>query len=184
MFGTTPNYLPHLHIFGELGIIMTPKQEGYKSKIGNKGEKAIFVGYSNDHAGDVYKFFHLASNQIKISRDVLWTGKFYINRDYVSIPNYNQNGTIKITGHTGQIQELTQEIENDPDETEYQNENIVWMTYDPTRDDMSVLAGGTDESYKSPETFEIAWNHEKDYLRSKWREPIDRELENMEKNQV
>ena len=39
------------------------------------------------------------------------------------------------------------------------------MIYDPMRDDMSeiVLFGGTDESYKSPETFEKAWNHENDY---------------------
>ena len=39
---------------------MTPKQEGHKSKIENK-EKEAFVGYSNDHAGDVYRFFDLAS---------------------------------------------------------------------------------------------------------------------------
>ena len=48
------------------------------------------------------------------------------------------------------------------------------MTYDPTRDDMSeiVLVGGTDESHKSPKTFEKAWNHEDNCLRSKWREAI------------
>ena len=32
---------------------------------------------------------------------------------------------------------MTQEIENDLDETENQNENTVRMTYDPTYDDMS-----------------------------------------------
>ena len=47
-----------------------------------------------------------------------WTIKFYANGDYVSIANYNQNATIKITGDTGQIEEITQEIENDLDETE------------------------------------------------------------------
>ena len=63
-----------------------------------------------------------------------WTGKFHANGNYVSIYNYNQNATIKITGDTGQIEEMTQEIENDPDKTENQNENIVQMTYDPTHD--------------------------------------------------
>ena len=98
--------------------------------------------------------------------------------------NYNQNATIKITGNKGQIEEITQEIENDPDETENHNEKKVWMTYDPTRDDMSeiVLVRGTDETYESPETFEKAWNHENNYLRSKWREAIKKELENMEIN--
>ena len=101
IFGTTPNYLRHLRIFGEIGIVMTPEQEGHKSKIENKGKEIIFVGYSNDHAGDVYRFFDLALKQIKISRDVCWTGKFYANRDYVSISNYNQNTTIKIRGDMG-----------------------------------------------------------------------------------
>ena len=32
---------------------MTPKQEGHKSKIENKGKEVIPVGYSNDHAGDI-----------------------------------------------------------------------------------------------------------------------------------
>ena len=73
IFGTTPNYLPHLQIFREIRIMMTPKQEGHKSKIENKGNEAIFVGYSNDHAGDLYGFYDIAFKQIKISRDVQWS---------------------------------------------------------------------------------------------------------------
>ena len=93
-FGTAPKYLRHLRIFGEIGIVLTPKQEGNNSKIENKGKEII----SNDHAGDVYIFFNLASKQIKIGRDVRWTGEFYANRNYyISIPNYNQNATVKIT---------------------------------------------------------------------------------------
>ena len=53
MLITTTNYLCHLCLFGEIGIVMTLKQEGYKSKMENKGKKAIFVGYSNNHPGDV-----------------------------------------------------------------------------------------------------------------------------------
>ena len=30
IFGFTPNYLCHICIFGEIGVIMTPKQEGHK----------------------------------------------------------------------------------------------------------------------------------------------------------
>ena len=185
-FGTMPKYLCYLHIFGEIGIVMTPKQEGHKSNIENKGKEAIFVGYSNDQAGDVCRFFNLASKQIKITRDVRWTGKFCANGKYVSIPNYNQNTTLKISGDMGQIEEITQEIENDPVETENQNDNIVCMTYDPTSDDMSeiLLVGETDESYKSLETFEKVWSHENDYLRSRWREAIKKEVENIEINKV
>ena len=70
MVGTTPNHLHYLHIFGEIGIVMTPKQEGHKSKTENKGKEAIFVRHSNDHTGDVYRFFNFTSKLIKISRDM------------------------------------------------------------------------------------------------------------------
>ena len=70
MFGATPNYLNHLHIVGEISIVKTPMQEEHKSKIENKGKEDFFVRYSNDHAGDVYRFYNLVSKQIKISRDV------------------------------------------------------------------------------------------------------------------
>ena len=88
---------------------------------------------------------------------------------------------MQITGDSGQIEGMTQETENDPAESENQNTNTIWMTYDPTRDKMSkiVLVGGMDESKKSLETFEKAWDHEDDYLRSKWRQAIKKEFENM-----
>ena len=94
-----------------------------------------------------------------------WTGKFYSSGDYISIHNYNQNTKIKITGDAGQTAEMTPETENDLGETEYQNENTVLMIYNPTHDNMSeiLLVGGTDKSYKSPETCGKAWNHENYY---------------------
>ena len=60
-FRTMPKYLRHLVIFGEIGNVVAPKQEGHTSKIVNKGEEDILDGYSNDHAGDVYRFSDLAS---------------------------------------------------------------------------------------------------------------------------
>ena len=58
------------------------------------------------------------------------------------------------------------------------------MTYDPTRDDVRdiLLIGGTDESYKSPEKFDEAWNNKNPYIRDKWTEAIQKEFENMENN--
>ena len=70
LFGTMPKYLYHLCIFREIGIVMTPMHEGHKSKTENKRKEVIFAGYSNDHARDVYRFFDLASKQIKVNKDV------------------------------------------------------------------------------------------------------------------
>ena len=54
MFGRHPAFLKHLRIFGGMGIIIVHKQEGHKSKIIDRGKKAIFARYSNTRAGDVF----------------------------------------------------------------------------------------------------------------------------------
>ena len=57
---------------------------------------------------------------------------------------------------------MNQQIENDMKEKENNKKFTVHMTYDTTRDNMSeiVLVWGTDESFKSQETFAKVWNHE------------------------
>jgi hypothetical protein len=37
----------------------------------------MFVGYSEFHEKDVYKFWHLATNMTLISRDVVWFNRTY-----------------------------------------------------------------------------------------------------------
>ena len=54
MFGRNPAFLQHQRISGDIGIIMIHKQEGHKSKIKDRGIEAIFVRYSNTHAGDIF----------------------------------------------------------------------------------------------------------------------------------
>ena len=65
MFGRNLAFLKHLRIFGETGIIMIHKQEGHKSKIKDRGREAIFVGYSNMYAGDVFQFFDITTKGMK-----------------------------------------------------------------------------------------------------------------------
>ena len=51
---------------------------------------------------------------------------------------------------------MTEEMTEKNQKDQNENNNVVRIAYDPTRDDMSeiVLVGGMDESYESPETFE------------------------------
>ena len=37
----------------------------------------MFIGYSTQHAGDVYRFLHMKTNHIIYSRDVQWFGKLW-----------------------------------------------------------------------------------------------------------
>jgi len=43
-----------------------------KNKLDNRGETCIFVGYADDHAGNIYRMFNLQTKRIWVTRDVRW----------------------------------------------------------------------------------------------------------------
>ena len=45
----------------------------------------MFMGYSTQHAGDVYRLLHMKTNHIIYSRDVQWLGKMW--HEFYSIPS-------------------------------------------------------------------------------------------------
>ena len=45
----------------------------------------MFLGYSTQHAGDVYRFLHMKTNHIIYSRDLQWLGKMW--HEFYSIPS-------------------------------------------------------------------------------------------------
>jgi len=49
-------YVQHLRTLGKCGVVHNAGQ--IKNKLDNHGETCIFVGYANDHAGNVYRMFN------------------------------------------------------------------------------------------------------------------------------
>ena len=73
-YGKDTTYTKYLQVFGQLGIVKVLQPT---NKLSNKGLKAIFVGYANKHAGNVYRFVNPNTNRIILSRDVKWLSKRY-----------------------------------------------------------------------------------------------------------
>ena len=48
-----------------------------QTKIDPQGRLYMFVGYSTNHAGNVYQFIHAKTNQVIYSRDVQWLNKLW-----------------------------------------------------------------------------------------------------------
>ena len=46
-----------------------------RTKIDPRGKISLFVGYSTQHAGDVYRLLNPKMSRVIHSRDVKWTGK-------------------------------------------------------------------------------------------------------------
>jgi len=65
-----PVFLNSLRVFGEIAVVNDAQK--LRSKLANRGEHCMFVGYANDHAGDTFKLLNLKTRRIWKSRDVKW----------------------------------------------------------------------------------------------------------------
>ena len=48
-----------------------------RSKLDTRGRTGIFVGYADDHAGNVYRFINTETKQIILGRDIHWLNSFW-----------------------------------------------------------------------------------------------------------
>ena len=84
----------------------------------------MFMGYSTQHAGDVYRFLHMKTNLIIYSRDVRWYGKMW--DDFHRIPSSHNTDAcvdpfddyIEETGTNREVENNAQETEQMPVEAE------------------------------------------------------------------
>ena len=68
-FKEHPKYRKHPRIFGEIAVVANHERKSTRTKIEQRGKVAMFVGYAEDHTGDVYRFIHLKTQHVILSRD-------------------------------------------------------------------------------------------------------------------
>jgi hypothetical protein len=76
-YNQEPKYPEFLRTFGEVGITADSSNKKSISKLEPRGRECILTGYASDHAGDCYRFLHLKTTKIVLSRDVQWLGKMW-----------------------------------------------------------------------------------------------------------
>ena len=59
----------HLRSFGEMSEVAIHEGKKMRSKLDTRGKTSMFVGYADDHAGNVYRFTNAQTNRIILSRD-------------------------------------------------------------------------------------------------------------------
>ena len=60
-------FMKHLGCFGEMAVVAIHEGKKMRSKFDNRGETCMFVGYADDHSGDVYSVENSSSLFILIS---------------------------------------------------------------------------------------------------------------------
>ena len=65
-------YMKYMRLSGEMVVVAIHEGKKMRSKVDNRGKTCMFVGYAEDHAGDVYRFLNIHTKSIIMSRDVRW----------------------------------------------------------------------------------------------------------------
>jgi hypothetical protein len=96
VYGSPPDWIDNLHKFGELAIVHDGAHS-IKSKLQDKGLLCLFVGYPENHAGEVCQFLNLATKRIILSRSAIFLHKtnadFHkLAKDQISIVQPTDDG--------------------------------------------------------------------------------------------
>ena len=66
------NFVRHLRTSGEMSVVAIHERKKMRSKLYNRGETCMFVGYADDQSGDVYRLLNIHTKRIIMSRDARW----------------------------------------------------------------------------------------------------------------
>ena len=69
--------MKHLRSFGEMAVGAIHEGKKMRSKLDNRGKTCMFVGYADDHSGDVYRFLNINTKRIIMSRDARWLNRIW-----------------------------------------------------------------------------------------------------------
>ena len=76
-YNKEPRYKQYLRSFGATAVIAISDGKKMRSKLDTRGRTGIFVGYADDHAGNVYRFINNQKKKIILSRDIQWLNSFW-----------------------------------------------------------------------------------------------------------
>ena len=120
-----------------------------RTKIDPRGKISLFVGYSIQHAGDVYRLLNPKTSRVIHSRDVKWIGKTWA--EFYKIKMID-----RASGHVDPDEDFQQEEEEDRDVEEEETE--------PEENESEVIQVGQSQAEEPTET-PVVWLMMSQWLR-------------------
>ena len=136
-FGVDAKYAKHLRVLGEMCVVADTDNKVGRTKIDPRGKISLFVGYSTQHAGDVYRLLNPKTSRVIHSRDVKWIGKTWT--EFYKIKMID-----RASGHVDPEEDLQLEEDEDQDEQEEEIE--------PEEDEQEVIQVGQSQAEEPTET--------------------------------
>ena len=53
-------------------MVADHERKSTRTKIEQRGKVPMFLGYEEDHTGDLYRFIHIKTQHVILSRDATW----------------------------------------------------------------------------------------------------------------
>ena len=188
-----------MRVFGECAIVNKSSHVKFRKKINNKGEKAMFIGYSTSHPEGTYKFIKYNNQKIVLSRDFKCldtTGSLD------KVEDFNSDIEIVDTGTGINEVELNENVPNEyiPSKSEKSKVNgrneisTLNITRSRTRNEYKrglisfitclVTSDTVLNNQYTPSEFKNEWNHHQCSSKIKWIEAIKKEVDNMNRRSV
>jgi hypothetical protein len=204
MFGSKPKVPTSLRIFGEMGVVTT--KDDIQGKLKNHSLTCMLVGYSVDHANNVYRMLNLNSKSIIQTRDVVWLEKCYNDRRKNKTPSNDNDKDEDIRDYIEEYltlntkesiiekDQLAQEVNQKTKRKAYRELKHLESSYNP---DVTRIVNDIDQGRDiilnqaniglfngatkfEPKNFEQAWNHNDAKNREKWRMAITKEFNDID----
>ena len=121
-FGVDAKYSKHLKVFREMCVVADTNNKVGRTKIDPRGKISLFVGYSTQHAGDVYRLLNPKTSRVIHSRDVKWIGKTWA--EFYKIKMVDRDSGYGDPDEDFQLEEEDQDIDEYDSETEDDSEPI------------------------------------------------------------
>jgi hypothetical protein len=71
VYGFNPKWISNMRSFGEMAIVARYSDKKARNKLAERGNTVIFIGYSDHHEKNVYKFLNIHTKKPILSRDVI-----------------------------------------------------------------------------------------------------------------
>jgi hypothetical protein len=149
-----------MHVFGEEAIVAN--RIPIQNKLEDRGTKCIFVGYAQEHSGDVFWFFKPKTKKIIMLHDVILLN---------NTTNVQHEIKIKTDSESDTLVQKNKRVENAMKKLN--------TFFNPMIKNAMAFVGAVDSGYAEPQTFHEAWNHQDSNEKNKWRTAIKKEFHDM-----
>ena len=126
-----------LRVFGEMCVVVDTDNKVGRTKIDPRGKISLFVVYSTQHAGDVYRLLNPKTSWVINSRDVKWIGNMLAEF-------YKIEMIERASGYVDPDEKFQLEEEEDQDVEEEESE--------PEEDESEIIQAGQSPAEEPTET--------------------------------